>query len=91
MIHVDIKPLVLPPRIELEKMVFEIVTNDGSHPPTKYKLLDLIALPIHQLPDVYAYPSHGVSAAELIEYYFKIYKNLTFKTEMAVYFYFKIL
>jgi len=90
MIHIDLAPKKPPTLQEMDQIIFEIQTKDGSAAPVLYKLTGLLLLPFEKICWQQSYPSHGMSTLELADFFFERYStNFKWSTIVAVYFYLK--
>lgn len=89
-IHIDLAPTTIPQRDKVEGITIEIATADGSHPTIKAQLLDMLFFKISQCPNAYTLPSHGLTNTDFCHYILNKHKNLSFNSQLAVYYYQKI-
>lgn len=85
-VHVSLAPPHPVPESKLGQE-YEITVADKSHPPVKAQLLFFMRFKLGTAVDVFTLPSHGMDAAEFIEWYKTNNPGVTYGTEMAVYYY----
>jgi hypothetical protein len=73
MVHLDMAPSNMPRYSQLETSLVEISTEDESHEPIQYELLDIVPLDPGQVRDHFTMASHGINADEFAEYAFTKY------------------
>lgn len=89
-IHLDLAPGKIPVRSSVEEMIFEIRTDDQSHPSIETKLYDIQLFPLLQVTDCLALASHGITAAAFNEFLHTKYSVDIIKHRgVALYFYVK--
>ena len=87
MLHIDKEPGIRIGQRQLDAFTIEIHTSDKSHPPTMWKLTDLIRLQLYQLPTSLTWPSHGMDMFEFAKEFISKNPDAATTTPMAVYFY----
>lgn len=90
MIHVDNAPRQQVTEHVLTSTIVEIITEDGSHPPTKWKLESIYWLQLHQLTSVTTLPSHGLESFDFAKWFIINNEGANSQTEVAVYYYRKL-
>ena len=88
--HIDLAPWTVVPESLMEKTIIEFRTADDSHPPTFWKLFDLMRLGSEQLVCALTFPSHGMDACDFYKYLVKQYAAAKDISKLAIYFYKKI-
>jgi len=90
-VHIDLAGTKLPPASQLENFLFEIETEDRSHPVITVKLIWMDIFPLGSLPDQLALASHGITAEELSnQLYSKYGKKISPFTKVCTYYYKKV-
>ena len=85
--HIDKAPPSGVPESNLP-IPFEIVTADGSYPPTQYKLVSFIRGTLKEFySDIFTMPSHGMCREDYQKWYLQKNPGTGLFTPMAVYFY----
>jgi hypothetical protein len=84
-IHLDVAPPHGIPESVLNETVYEIVTEDDSHPPVKAKLVDLARIELGKVSDVITWQSHGMNTVEYFSYLIEKGKDIGPDDKMAVY------
>ena len=87
MLHIDKEPGVRIGQRQLDAFTIEIHTADGSHPPTQWKLIDLIRLELFRIPTSLTWHSHGMDMFEFAKEFISKNADASTTTPMAVYFY----
>lgn len=87
-LHITVAPTNRPSRQEVEKMVIEISTKDGSHPPVIKKIYDIMFMSLEKLPCCFTMASHGIDDKAFVDFMFLKYPDyLSRNDEVAIYFY----
>jgi hypothetical protein len=89
-VHIDLAPSRIPSKLDNDKYIFDISTNDGSHPTVRYKFEGLNICSLKEVPGILCIASHGMDDIQFCEYMFSKYKNITWNTKIAVYLYRRI-
>jgi hypothetical protein len=92
-LHIDLAPTKFPPRRSLDEIVFEISTEDHSHPPVKAKLFDMLPLNLWQVGDCVTLASHGINADQFFNFLREQHPKLRIDgtTPVVIYQYVKML
>src|SRR3954463_2206326 len=67
-IHLDTAPKGGMPESLLENTVYEIRTDDHSHPPISVKLKDLLRIKLSEINSAITWQSHGMELFEYIDW-----------------------
>ncbi len=84
-IHIDLEPKTGIPESVLENTVFEIRTKDNSHPPVKFKLVDLTRCPLENLTSNVTYQSHGLDWFDFIKWFMEKNSLMDYRARVAIY------
>jgi hypothetical protein len=91
-VHIDLPPEQKPLISELDTIMVKIVTADSSHSPVIVNLFDILFLPLKKMTGLITISSHGMEAMEFANFMIKKYpERVTLDTELAVYYYKKVL
>ena len=90
MLHIDKEPGMRIGQRQLDAFLIEIHTADNSHPPSRWKLVDMLRLPLYQLSSTITFPSHGMDMFAFAKDFISKNANAGTTTPMAVYFYQRI-
>lgn len=85
-IHISMAPPQPVPESKLGQM-YQIEIKDLSHPGVEAELLFFYRFHLGSAVDIYTMPSHGMDAADFIQWFLKEYPDADYNTELAVYFY----
>ena len=87
-IHVTYAPSVLPSREDLNNIVINITTKDGSHEPITRRIYDILIIKAKKLPDAFSFMSHGMTMTEFInEMWMGRKETFNYESDLCVYFY----
>jgi hypothetical protein len=85
-IHVSIAPAVPVPESKLGQL-YQVFTEDGSFDPVEAQLLYFNRFSIGEAIDAFTIPSHGMDAADFIQWYLKENPTADYTTQLAAYYY----
>jgi hypothetical protein len=85
-VHIAPAPPTGVPESKMNQ-VYTIATEDDSHPPVNYKLIDFIRVALKNVRSVFTIPSHGVECDSFILQYVDENPETSLECPMAVYFY----
>ena len=85
-VHVSAAPPVPVPESKLGQL-YQVVTEDGSFDPIEAQLSYFTRFNLGSAIDAFTIPSHGMDAADFIEWFLKENPGSDYATELAAYYY----